>query len=280
MKHAYIAPIPLLDYVPQNSDFHLLLAHLLDNKKYCDFYRDKSERGDFIIVDNGAFENGSPMSLEHIWAKLEKAAIIPNVIVAPDYPGDNWQKTAEAFSDALVWKEHNLPDSVALMGVPQSEIGDWRGWIMCYKSILYQQAASTNDFRLWWVGMSILGIPNAFQSLTGTKDISLNRTFATIHLQQNHLTVVNARHHFLGCGDPRELLLMKKLRLAYSNDSSTAIWHAYNGITFDNSARGLVNGKIAREVDFYAAQPDLHFESNVKKNIKWIQKILQNTSLD
>ena len=65
----------------------------------------------------------------------------------------------------------------------------------------------------------------------------------TVFMMRYGVVYWSINHHYLGCGDPRELLIMKELGLAYGNDSSTAIWHGALGIRFDDTASGLINGK-------------------------------------
>ena len=55
-KFGYIAPVEYLDLIPENATFHLILAHLLKDKKYATVYKEKADRGDVIICDKGAFE--------------------------------------------------------------------------------------------------------------------------------------------------------------------------------------------------------------------------------
>ncbi len=38
-KFGYIAPVECLEIRPESADFHLILAHLLKDKKYAAFYK-------------------------------------------------------------------------------------------------------------------------------------------------------------------------------------------------------------------------------------------------
>ena len=59
--HGLISPTKYLHLIPEDSTFHLLLAHLLKDDEYAAFYRKRKEQGDFIIIDNGAFEFHKPL---------------------------------------------------------------------------------------------------------------------------------------------------------------------------------------------------------------------------
>ena len=266
--HALISPVSYLHLIPQESKFHLLLAHLLHSEEYCDFYRKRKEQGDYIIIDNGAFELGVPLLPKDIYNLINHSGIVPDVVVAPDYPGEQWQKTVKSAYQFSQEFHNYFPKTTKLMVVPQSEKGDWQGWLACYKAL------SQID-HVEFIGMSILGVPKAFCSLTGTNDITYNRTIASLYLRNHadeYLTH-GKKHHFLGCSDPRELLTMQMVGLAYSNDSSTAIWHGHVGVEFDNTAGGLKDGKTKIPVDFFT-KPNPEAEKTIIHNIKWLQNLL------
>ena len=68
--------------------------------------------------------------------------------------------------------------------------------------------------------------------------------------------------------------MQKEIGIAYSNDSSSAFWHAINGISFDSSAGGLSNGKIKREVDFNLPYDSQH-DSLIDYNMKWLLDLIK-----
>ena len=80
--------------------------------------------------------------------------------------------------------------------------------------------------------------------------------------------------HFLGMLDgPNEIELMDFN--GYSEcidtwDSSAAVWYGLNGIRFDSSPTGSINGKFEKEVDFNAKIGD---EEAVEFNLKYIDKL-------
>lgn len=269
IKFAYIAPIKYLDLVPEDSDFHLVLVHLLKNPAYAEFYQKKIERGDVVICDNSAFEFGKPMETTQLLDEIGKSGIKPTYVVAPDYPTCDWKKTIKSTEQFI--KDVELED-FQVMGVPQSEIGDWRGWLNGYQEML-------NIPEIKMIGMSILGIPNAFQSLTNTADIAFNRVFATNYILQNGLndSRYETWHHYLGLGNgPRELLAQRQLGLIDSNDSSSPFWHGIEFIRFDETGTGLKDGKVKTAVDFDIKRYRIG-DPYIEFNINWINKnILQD----
>lgn len=265
VKYGYIAPIKYQHLIPESANFHLILAHLLDNKEYVDFYKAKIKRGDTVILDNSAFEFKRALSAEEIFGFIERSGIEPTYVVAPDYPYQDWKVT---WDSTLAFIEEVKGKPYKVMAVPQSLKGDWTGWLRGY-----QLMASNPDISI--IGMSIIGIPNAFCEVTGTDDIAFNRIYATNYLLETGLANEEKWHHYLGLGGgPREILVQRQLGLMDSNDSSSPFWHGYLGIELDNSIWGLKNGKSPIEVDFHAPHIK-ECEVAIQANINYMEtKIL------
>ena len=266
VKYGYISPVKYQHLIPESADFHLILAHLLDNKEYVDFYKEKIKRGDTVILDNSAFEFKRALSAEEIFGFIERSGIEPTYVVAPDYPFQEWQVTMES---TLAFIEEVKDKPYKVMAVPQSRKGDVQGWTTCYDLMV-----ANPDIHV--IGMSILGIPNAFCKMTGTDDIAFNRIFATKHLLYRRNNNPNKWHHYLGLGGgPREIVMQRQLGLIDSCDSSSVFWHGYLDTRFDNSIWGLKRGKSSIEVDFHAP----YMESSAKTiqyNIDYMEdKILK-----
>ncbi len=81
VKYGYISPIKYQHLIPESADFHLILAHLLDNREYVDFYKEKIKRGDTVILDNSAFEFKRALSAEEIFGFIERSGIEPTYVV-------------------------------------------------------------------------------------------------------------------------------------------------------------------------------------------------------
>lgn len=264
VKYGYISPIKYQHLIPESADFHLILAHLLDSKEYVDFYKEKIKRGDTVILDNSAFEFKRALSAEEIFGFIERSGIEPTYVVAPDYPFEDWKVTWEStlkFIDEVKDKPYKV------MAVPQSVKGDYQGWVECYRKMAYHPDIAV-------IGMSILGIPNAFCKLTGTEDVAFNRIFATQYLLDQDIHNPSKWHHYLGLGNgPREILMQRQLGLMDSCDSSSAFWHGCVNDRFDNSLWGLKHGKSQREVDF-----NLDYypgnEEPIQHNINYMENLI------
>lgn len=266
IQFGYIAPTDYLDTIPESANFHLILAHLLKDEKYASFYREKSKRGDTIICDNGAFEFKKSMPADELIHLVDESQVNPTYVVAPDFPFEDWEVTYLSTCDFIERIKLQAKSSYKVMAVPQSKPGDWKGWEKGYQKLATHPYVEV-------IGMSILGIPNAYKSLTGTDDISFNRVFATAKLLKEGKINSHVNHHYLGLGNgPRELLLQRQLGVIDSNDSSSPIWHGHLGILLDNSATSLINGKTSIEVDFSAKKSQ--YVDSVMQNIKYMEDII------
>ena len=80
--------------------------------------------------------------------------------------------------------------------------------------------------------------------------------------------------HFLGMVDgPNEIALCYPQFHIDTWDSSAAVWAGLNGIEFDQSPTGLINGKFEEEVDFSTQINDIAKINLAKQNIERIQSM-------
>jgi len=67
VKVAFITPVPELERFATASDYHLVLAHICEQyPEYVEFYRERVKQGDYIILDNSAFELSGSVEVEMI----------------------------------------------------------------------------------------------------------------------------------------------------------------------------------------------------------------------
>ena len=85
MHVALIYPPSLLKKYGAKTRYHLVLPHLFQQKRYRDFYHERSREGDYIILDNGAAE-GLEFGHKHLYYVAEQMGV--HEIVAPDVLGD------------------------------------------------------------------------------------------------------------------------------------------------------------------------------------------------
>jgi len=57
MKTGFIVPVKYLEKFAVQSDFHLILPHIVEqSEKYKKFYMERIKEGDFVMLDNSIFE--------------------------------------------------------------------------------------------------------------------------------------------------------------------------------------------------------------------------------
>ena len=244
----HISPTAYLSGFTHSNGAHLLLAHLVEeDEEYRNYYANLND-GKFKIMDNSAFEmykQGRPMySTDDLlpMAELCKA----DMIVMSDYPGERAKKTIDAcIQTAPIYKEAGYQTFF----VPQSEIGD-------YEDYMYGMKWALDSELVDRIGLSILGCPNAFGV---EKDNKLQRYLSRWKIlrdmeERGWLDDEHAhkRFHCLGMVDgPNEIELLWPYAMNIATwDSSAAVWAGLNGIKFDNSPTGLINGKFEKEVEF------------------------------
>lgn len=265
------------------SRVHLVLAHLVGElKDYTAFYRERSQAGDYIYLDNGAFENGIPMSNRSIINAAEKVGA--DCLVAPDYPGEEPEKTYKAHMDFIEQLERvGLLDEYDVMGVPQTLGGDSREYTDLIKRML-----DTEEINV--IGISKLAVPNALKGLSNfNMSPEINRTTvaqAVVNLWPERLQ--ETRIHFLGMfSQPWELDRLGDIRLGQSFapwtcDSSLPYWTAYaNVLPFasmekTSGEKTLINyaGMPSNPISFDAPAPDEEQEAAISLNFELMREYL------
>lgn len=261
----HIAPVSYLPFVRQYPT-HLLLAHLVEeNKEYRDFYRNLKDENPnvFYHLDNSAFEmfkRGVPMYSSDKLLKMAEQ-VGANSIVMSDYPKEDWRTTVRSAEKLIPKFKKN---GYKTFFCPQSQLGDLEGLMKGFEWGLENEEV---DF----IGVSILACPialgvNEVKHGDEQRDESfrmqryLSRWAIFQELDKRNLLQKNSykRFHCLGMTDgPREIELVRRYHdTIFSWDSSTAIWHAINGIEYDHSPTGLRRGKYEEEVNFNIAPPD------------------------
>lgn len=250
-----ITPTAYLDYA-RMSTTHLVLAHIVDiDEGYAEEYRRLSERGDKIIMDNGAFELGESYAPDKLIELGRKCGA--HALVLPDYPGQPGNKTIEA-ADMLI--DDVIDAGFETMFVPQSEVGDLDDWIDCYL-----WAANTEEIDI--IGMSILAMPNAIPDIS----VAYARVVLTSILIDREAFAYNKYHHYLGlnAGPALEIPSLLKLGALNSCDSSGPVWAALCGHEYTLSADSYqAVSKIKKHVDFnYPRVTDQATHARIERNI-------------
>jgi hypothetical protein len=195
-------------------------------------------------------------------------AVKADYVVLTDYPGEEATKT---INKAVEQIPQFKAAGFKTFFVPQSEIGDLRQYTECFRWALRHRLIDL-------IGLSILGIPNAYGV---ERDNKLQRYNARAHFMtsiKHYLDPILdiGRFHCLGMVDgPNELELMYPFRdYIYSWDSSSAVWAGLNDIRYDNSPTGLLHGKFELEVDFNHSTATTAQLEDVRYNIQHIKGML------
>lgn len=110
-------PLALLEESKKFNDYHYCLPHLLENEVYYKFFKEASDNGEFIIMDNGLFE-GVSHTVEDLIEKIND--IKPNIFITPDA----WNDPKLTYKNAQKWVSYyaeQIPESVNLMAVVQAK---------------------------------------------------------------------------------------------------------------------------------------------------------------
>lgn len=263
----FITPISYLDQFATMSTRHLVLAHLVDqNETYANFYKTRSDCGDYIMMDNSAYELHEPYSPDKLLELAGKCGA--HAIVLPDYPFQPADKTIEAADKfAPIFKNagyHNF-------FVPQSQRGDLEDWLRAY------DYAAENDL-IDIIGMSILGIPNALPDI----DPAYARVVMSAMLKDRG-QFANKAHHFLGlnAGPGLEIPSLLRMKALTSIDSSGPVWAAHHGHAYSSEYDSLqAVRKLKSVVDFHIpASKDTATLQRITSNCVQTINLFENTTV-
>ena len=227
IKLAHIAPSNYTELGIHESDMNMVLAHVAkDNKEYAQLFRGSDKQ---TLLDNGAFENGVPMSVEDMIEIGHKVGA--DILVLPDYPYKDWR---EGWSDyVLEGMEAYKQEGFKTMFIPQSLSGDGVGFM----SSLHQ---AIRHPLVDYVGLSILGCPNAFDHLPSHKvrEKIIGEVYELLPKDKLHILGM------LDSVDEIERLVYYE-DVINSWDTSAAIWYALNDISVEGRTE-----KFELAVDF------------------------------
>lgn len=177
MQVAFIHPTPLTHVIGSLSKYHMVLGHIFaENEEYRRFYCQKRVEGDFILLDNSAYELGEGIAIEKL---VDCAAILkPDAIFLPDVRF-NKDATIERSISARE-KLSGLGFDPLLLAVPQGS--NATEVIACYDTFN----------ALDWIGG--FGIYEEIGEVTGFGD----RAGFLRYLQRTSRVDYNKHYHLLG----------------------------------------------------------------------------------
>jgi len=193
----HIVPTDYLSYLPlhkRHKCIHLLLAHqVLNDYRYTSYFLEKKLRGDYLILDNSAFEFGEAIADTRLVEAIKLCN--PNEVILPDRLYDS----ATTINRSLEFLEKYKHLNIRFMAVAQGNT--LNEWVSCYEKFAY--CADIYSIGLGAVYCS----SNFFPKLTYLN----TRVGITHHL--NEFNVVNRKkpHHLLGLGDSGHLELKNQI---------------------------------------------------------------------
>ena len=270
----HIVPTPFLDKWSMGYSQQLLLAHLVEeDERYTEFYR---QYNGTKILDNSGFEMYKTGREMYPADKLLEMGtkVHADYIIMSDYPDQDPSVTIKAAEElAPTIKENGFKTFFC----PQAKVGDHEGLVSSF-------AWAAQSPLVDYIGFSILNIPNAYGV---EQNNQLQRYLSRMKFVHDlddkgimHQIIRNKKKiHFLGMVDgPNEIELMQLNDYdTYIDtwDSSCAVWYGLNGIKFDNSPSGSINGKFEEEVDFDIKTGDTEA---VEFNLAYIDELCTHNS--
>jgi hypothetical protein len=152
MKTALIAPISLFKTTNFTEDkYHLLLAHLVDtHPEYASFYKELSQQGHHILLDNSVHELGEPGSADFLVRMAKRVGA--SEIALPDTPF-HCNSTLRSSERAVEIIRKHLPQ-IKLMGIPQGhDIDDLLDCMQGLQELGIDTIGLTNDYEVWGGGL-------------------------------------------------------------------------------------------------------------------------------
>ncbi len=242
IRFAHIAPIALTAKAIEKSSMNMVLAHIADAS---DYYSEMFKASDkYTLLDNGAFEKGTPMAVADMVAIGKKVGA--NTLVLPDFPFAPWHKGWDDIEKAIAaYKEAGFKT----MFIPQSLEGDILGY---YKSL----ERALEHPNIDQIGLSILACPHAGLLRRDILD------------KYKHWAASGKRFHILGMlGSVEEIAELRPYSHLISGwDSSAAVWYGANNRYVEGSYE-----KYKARVDF---ETELPWNNYINDNIQFIEELL------
>lgn len=257
MRIAAVLPEPTVTkWVPTAGvmfGMHLCLAHkVLQSQAYQEAYLQASRRGEYVILDNGAAENGASLGAEEL---LHAAALVEaKEIVAPDILEDSSATIdlTEAFIDSM------LPElkqtRLHLMIVPQGKTGyEWQICAQTLYGLLHSRYLSSRV---------VIGVPKHLdRKVTGGRAAVLTALVGAWRAPH--------KFHLLGSGEYlcRDIIAAKQLKQIRSLDSSlpAALAQHNRRLTVGLSRNGVL-------CDFESSCDEFLLGLNLLEVRKWMSR--------
>lgn len=290
MKLAIITPIPHLNESYFQSNFFMVLGHLLKNPIYKDFYNNlrKMNPDAYVLCDNSANE-GFMLKGQELLNLAE--SVNANEIIAPDKYHDAKTTMDETFNFLNEFYDTGIAGKYSVMAVPHGNTIE--EYLKCYEAFVSDKrinvigigyrnlvpALAEYIFKMSKEDLS--HIPNADILMESLEDNCYTYTLSRLYFLQKYvkfksLAYNNKTIHLLGLYNPYELKLINtclrgsQLKYIRSCDSA-APWQAGQVCVRFNENYGTIT-KPKKFLDFDMKcdnwQKDA-YEHNMKLLKKW-----------
>lgn len=247
MEVALITPTPLLSEFAGRSSYHLTLAtNILEDRAYREYYRYRSACGDYVMLDNCAYELGSSLPALALMQCIQ--SINPSAMFLPDVRFNMMETLARVEETAWKFKEAT---NVKLLAVPQGN--SLKEVLHCYDELA--KNPSVDGF----------GIYEEIGDVTG-----VGRRADFLKLLENTGRVINGKtYHCLGMEeDVDQVKSLAQFKWVMGVDSAKPIVYGLHGISLSN------NGPLVpyphRPSDYFE-RSDTQFRSVIHHNISMVQ---------
>jgi len=217
-------PMKMLDQSREFNDYEYALVHLFEtNKQYYNFYKESSNQGRHVILDNSVFELEEAFDADEFAKWIIK--LRPTEYIIPDVLNDS-RATIDNIDNWLS-KYDYLPGKK--IGVIQAS--SLIEFIQTYKVIVDRVDKIAISF-------DSIFYENLFtESMFGTKFHTwmYGRIYAINQLIKYHEWAWDKPHHLLGCSLPQEFTAYKNVHNIQTIDTSNPVVHGILDINYKNS---------------------------------------------
>lgn len=251
MDVCFIAPIPKLEEYATASTHHLVLAHIYEqDETYRAFYRERVRQGDFVILDNSAYELQESVNVQRLLTCAED--LNPTAVFLPD-SRFNTKRTIELAKEA---KEVLGGKGWKLFGVPQGK--DLSSILECYHWLGEQD---------WIDGFGF------YEEIGEVAGMACRNDFLR-YIEENDYIWGDKYYHLLGMEeDLTQIAKLAKHGWVNSIDSVKAIVYGLNTILL--TPRGTDVPYPHRPKDYFQKEPDelldIIIRSNMRQVLEWAQ---------
>lgn len=262
MRLAIIAPTNLLNTCHPESDdvIHLMLAQeAFHSREYQDYYAQAIQKGEHVILDNGAYELGASVDAKMLLTLgLE---LRPTEIVIPDklFDLDETVRMANSFIDVMF--RSGLMKTTKPFIVPQGKTPDQ--WVQCLTALF----GICNRFGCEAPTVGILTRLNELDPSRQKTRIKVLQDIFKKWPEVKHLLTKRCDLHFLGCdGSFVELRKNPLRRYIRSIDTAKVVTQGLHGNLLEDSR--VTYPRIKRDKDYFTHEWRLGNSTVVVDNIK------------